>query len=88
MSDGDKRKLKLDPAQAAKGLPILVVLLALLGVGFFGDDLFLFYALFCLIFQLGTEIPIRNEVDSVSFVRVMFATGLGIVTLLSLIPIQ
>ena len=32
MSDGDKRKLHLDPTQAAKGLPILVVLLALLGV--------------------------------------------------------
>jgi len=31
MSDGDKRKLKLDPAQAAKGLPILAALLALLG---------------------------------------------------------
>jgi membrane-associated protease RseP (regulator of RpoE activity) len=71
-----------------KGFVGQVSLLALLGVGFFGDDLFLFYALFCLIFQLGTEIPIRNEVDSVSFVRVMFATGLGIVTLLSLIPIQ
>ena len=32
MSDGDKRKLKLDPAHAAKGLPILVALLALLGL--------------------------------------------------------
>ena len=32
MSDGEKRKLQLDPAQAARGLPVLVGLLGLLGL--------------------------------------------------------
>lgn len=75
--------------RAGKGIIGQIALFALLGVGFLGnDDLFLFYFLFCSLFQQGSEIPLRNEVDEISFSRVLVATGLGVVALLSLIPMQ
>jgi membrane-associated protease RseP (regulator of RpoE activity) len=76
--------------RAGKGIIGQIALFALLGVGFLGNDgdLFLFYFLFCSLFQQGSEIPLRNEVDEISFSRVLVATGLGVVALLSLIPMQ
>jgi hypothetical protein len=65
-----------------------IFLLALFAVGLLGDDLFLFYGFFCAFFQQGSEIPQRNEVDDVSFERVLFATAAGVVALLSIIPMQ
>ena len=75
--------------RAGKGIVGQLFLLGMLGVGIFGgDDLFLFYAFFCLFFQQGSEIPQRNEVDDIDFSRVLLATAVGVVTLLTLIPMQ
>ena len=74
--------------RAGKGVIGQFTLLVLLGLGLLGDDLFLFYFFYCSLFQQGNEIPLRNEVDDISFARVLLATGLGVVSLLTLIPMQ
>jgi hypothetical protein len=74
--------------RAGKQIVGQIFLLALFAVGLLGDDLFLFYGFFCAFFQQGSEIPQRNEVDDVSFSRVLVATAAGVVALLSIIPMQ
>jgi hypothetical protein len=74
--------------RAGKQIVGQLFLFALFAVGILGDDLFLFYAFFCLLFQQGSEIPQRNEVDDISFSRVLLATAAGVVALLSIIPMQ
>lgn len=74
--------------RAGKQIVGQIFLLTLFAVGLFGNDLFLFYGFFCAFFQQGSEIPQRNEVDDVSFARVLFATAAGVVALLSIIPMQ
>jgi hypothetical protein len=74
--------------RAGKQIVGQIFLLALFAVGLLGDDLFLFYGFFCTFFQQGSEIPQRNEVDDISFSRVLFATAVGVVALLSIIPMQ
>lgn len=74
--------------RAGKQIVGQIFLLTLFAVGVLGDDLFLFYAFFCSFFSQGSEIPQRNEVDDVSFTRVLFATAVGVVALLSIIPMQ
>ena len=63
-------------------------LIALFFVGILGSDLFLFYFAFVTVFQAGNEIPSRNEVDSLSFSRVLIATSAYVLSLMSLIPFQ
>lgn len=63
-------------------------LLALLYFGLFGSDLFLFYFSFVIAFQTGNEVPARNEVDPVSFSRVIVATIAYVVAFLSLCPFK
>lgn len=63
-------------------------LVFLFAFGLFGSDLFLFYFSFLIFFQQGNEIPARNEVDDVSFSRVLLATAAGVLSLLALTPIQ
>jgi hypothetical protein len=60
----------------------------LLAAGLVGSDLFLLYFSFLVFFQRGNEIPARNEVDDISFSRVLLATFAGVITLLTLIPIS
>jgi len=74
--------------RAGKQLIGQFFLLGLFLVGILGDDLFLSYALFCSFFQQGSEIPQRNEVDDISFNRVLLAIAMGIMCLLSIIPMQ
>ncbi|CAB9521628.1 Probable zinc metalloprotease EGY1, chloroplastic [Seminavis robusta] len=57
-------------------------------IGVLGSDLFLFYFSFLIAFQTGNEIPARNEVDNVSFARVLLATASTVLALLALIPFQ
>ena len=57
-------------------------------IGILGSDLFLFYFSFLIAFQTGNEIPARNEVDDISFARVLVATGASVLALLTLIPFQ
>lgn len=63
-------------------------LLALLFIGFLGNDLFFFYLLYCVFFQQGSEIPARNEVDELDFPRVVAGLAIGVLALLCLIPMQ
>ena len=63
-------------------------LLALLYFGLFGSDLFLFYFSFVIAFQTGNEVPARNEVDDVSFSRVIVAIVAYGLAILSLVPFQ
>lgn len=63
-------------------------LVAVFLVGVLGSDLFLFYFSFLIAFQTGNEIPARNEVDNVSFSRVLLATASTVLALLTLIPFQ
>lgn len=65
---------------------IFLIVMFALGLG--GSDLFLFYFSFVVFFQNGNEIPARNEYDEVSFGRVLLATAVGVVTLLTLIPMS
>ena len=57
-------------------------------VGVLGSDLFLFYFSFLIAFQTGNEIPARNEVDDISFSRILVATTGTVLALLILIPFQ
>lgn len=57
-------------------------------IGVLGSDLFLFYFSFLIAFQTGNEIPARNEVDDISFSRVLVATAGSVLALLTLIPFQ
>ena len=57
-------------------------------VGIMGSDLFLFYFSFLIAFQTGNEIPARNEVDDISFARVLIATATTVLAILTLIPFQ
>jgi hypothetical protein len=63
-------------------------LVAVFLVGALGSDLFLFYFSFLIAFQTGNEIPARNEVDNVSFSRVLLAIASTVLALLTLIPFQ
>ena len=63
-------------------------LFALLFTGVLASDLFLFYFAFVIAFQTGNEIPARNEVDDISFARVIVATLAYGVAFLSLVPFQ
>jgi hypothetical protein len=75
----------------SRGVKLVVgqlFLIVLFTLGIFGSDLFLFYFSFLIFFQQGNEIPSRNEVDEVSFSRVLLATVAGVVSLLALIPIS
>jgi hypothetical protein len=65
-----------------------VFLLATLGVGLLGSDLFLFYFAFLIAFQTGNEIPARNEVDGLDAPRVVLATAAYILAILVLVPFQ
>jgi hypothetical protein len=65
-----------------------LTLLALLYFGLFGSDLFLFYFSFIIAFQTGNEVPARNEIDDVSFSRVIVAIIAYGLALLSLVPFQ
>jgi hypothetical protein len=72
--------------------PKLVVgnlfLFATLLIGLTGSDLFLFYFSFVIAFQTGNELPARNEVDDVSFSRVLVATAAWSLAFLTLVPFQ
>jgi hypothetical protein len=57
-------------------------------MGVLGSDLFLFYFSFLIAFQTGNEIPARNEVDNVSFSRVLLAIASTVLAFLTLIPFQ
>ena len=74
--------------RSAKQVVANFFLAALCLAGFAGSDLFLFYFGFVLAFQKGNEIPSRNEVDALTFDRVLLATAGGVLVLLTLIPFQ
>lgn len=63
-------------------------LFALLFTGVLGSDLFLFYFAFVVAFQSGNEVPARNEVDDISFPRVILATIAFATAFLALVPFQ
>ena len=66
-----------------------LALIAILFLGSFaGSDLFLFYFMFCVVFQRGNEIPSRNEVDKLDLPRCLVAGGLYVIAALTLIPFQ
>ena len=75
-------------SRGAKLVVSQLFLIVLFTLGIFGSDLFLFYFSFLIFFQQGNEIPSRNEVDEVSFSRVLLATVAGVISLLALIPIS
>jgi len=56
-------------------------------IGLFSSDALLLYFAFLLFFQSEPEIPCRNEVDDVDFSRVIGAILVGILVLLSVIPV-
>ncbi|GKY93841.1 hypothetical protein MPSEU_000351000 [Mayamaea pseudoterrestris] len=86
-TDGGRVALTLF-GRGAKLLIGNVFLTALFCIGASGSDLFLFYFGFVLAFQTGNEIPSRNEVDPLSFERVLVATAGIVLMLLTLIPFQ
>jgi hypothetical protein len=65
-----------------------ICLTALFLTGVLGSDLFLFFFGFVLAFQTGNEVPSRNEVDSISFPRVIVAILAYCLAFLSLVPFQ
>lgn len=75
-------------SRGAKIVVSQLFLVLLFAFGLFGSDLFLFYFSFLIFFQQGNEIPARNEVDEISFSRVLLATVAGVISLLALIPIS
>lgn len=75
-------------SRGAKLVVSQLFLIVLFTLGLFGSDLFLFYFSFLIFFQQGNEIPARNEVDEVSFSRVLLATLAGVISFLALIPIS
>lgn len=79
-------------AAFGRGAKVVAGSLFLLALGFaaiFGaSDIFLYYALFVSFFQSGNEIPARNEVDEISFPRVVLAIVVYVVAMLSLVPFK
>jgi uncharacterized membrane protein YcaP (DUF421 family) len=73
------------PAKQSIGFAALVALLVL---GISGSTIFLSYFAFVVAFQLGSEVPERNEYDSVSFERVLLMTATFVMALLTLNPFQ
>lgn len=65
-----------------------IFLFTLFLVGLLGSDLFLFYFAFVASFQSGNEIPAKNEVDNISFPRIIVGLASTVVALLALIPFQ
>ena len=65
-----------------------IILLGVLFSGLVGSDLFLFYFSFIIAFQTGNEIPSRNEVDELSFPRILVATLAYCISILALVPFQ
>jgi hypothetical protein len=65
-----------------------IFLLGLLGFGFGGSDLFLFYFAFLVAFQVGNEIPARNEFDVLDMPRILLATFTYVLAALALVPFQ
>jgi len=86
-TDGGRVGLTLfgRPAKLVVGNLFLFTLLL---TGLLGSDLFLFYFAFVLAFQTGNEIPSRNEVDNISFPRIVVATLAYCLAFLSLVPFQ
>ena len=86
-TDGGRVALALFGRNAKMSIGLLA-LGALFLVGLLGSDLFLFYFAFVISFQSGNEIPARNEVDNVGFSRVLVATAVYVLGMLTLIPFQ
>ena len=86
-TDGGRIALAL-VGRDARPLTGSFFLIALLAAGVVGSDLFLFYFAFVVAFQTGNEIPARNEVDSISFPRVLLAIFAYSISFLTLVPFQ
>jgi len=84
-TDGGRVSLALFGRSGAQAAG-LFALIALFIQGLFSSDLLLFYFAFITFFQSEAEIPCRNEVDDITFGRVLLATLSGVLVLLSLIP--
>jgi hypothetical protein len=86
-TDGGRKSMTLF-SRGSKLVVGQLFLFLLLATGLIGSDLFLSYFSFLVFLQRGNEIPARNEVDDVSFSRVLLATFAGVVTVLTLTPIS
>ena len=87
-TDGGRMAMSLF-GRAFKISVATLALIAVLFLGSFGgSDLFLFYFMFCVVFQSGNEIPARNEVDKLDLLRCFVAGGLYVIAALTLIPFQ
>ncbi len=86
-TDGGRKSMTLF-SRGSKLVVGQLFLFLLLATGLIGSDLFLSYFSFLVFLQRGNEIPARNEVDDVSFSRVLLATFAGVFTVLTFTPIS
>ena len=63
-----------------------ITLLAIFVQGIMGSDILLFYFSYVIFFESELELPAKNEVDEISFPRVLIAIASMMVVLLTLIP--
>jgi len=70
-------------AQLVSALSLLAIFIQ----GLLGSDILLFYFSYVIFFESELELPPENDVDDISFPRVLLAITSMIVLLLTLIPI-
>lgn len=63
-----------------------LALLAIFIQGIMGSDILLFYFSYVIFFESELELPPKNEVDEISFPRVLLAISSMMLLLLTLIP--
>jgi hypothetical protein len=86
-TDGGRKSMTLF-SRGSKLVVGQLFLFLLLATGLIGSNLFLLYFSFFVFFQGGNKILARNEVGDISFSQAMLVTFVGVITLLTLIPIS
>ena len=86
-TDGGRISLALFGRSGATFMS-LITLIALFIAGFLGNDSFLLYFLFISFFQGDLEIPMRNEVDGVGFLRAALAVATAAFVVMTLVPVS
>jgi hypothetical protein len=84
-TDGGRISTVLFGRRAAQ-LVSALSLLAIFIQGLIGSDILLFYFSYVIFFESVPELPAENEVDDISFPRVLLAITSTMLLLLTLIP--
>jgi hypothetical protein len=84
-TDGGRVSTQLFGRRGAQ-LVNAITLLAIFVQGILGSDILLYYFSYAIFFENELDLPAKNEVDDISFPRVLIATASIMLVLLTLIP--